>query len=61
MGKPEFIEIACTILVDGDKAWKIDDGARQVWLPKSQVEMDISGRTPIAVVPLWLAKEKELV
>jgi hypothetical protein len=35
------------------------DGARTVWLPKSQCEWDSD--TSTMTMPEWLAKEKELI
>lgn len=44
-----------------------DDGDREnaIWLPKSQIEMDNDhpreGDSVEVTVPVWLAKEKELI
>jgi hypothetical protein len=54
----ELIDIACTVLHETDKAYLIDDGARKVWLPKSQCEKNEDGTVTL---PMWLAKEKELI
>lgn len=31
--------IACELLRETEKAWLIDDGSKEVWMPKSQGEM----------------------
>jgi len=40
-------------------AYRFYDGAKTVWLPKSQVEWD--EYTSTMTMPLWLAQEKELI
>jgi len=47
------------ILKETDSAWLLDFGYIEVWLPKSQCEMDEDENT--IEVPEWLAIEKELV
>lgn len=53
------IEIACSVKHETERAWLITDGTKDVWLPKSQCEMD--ERAGICTMPEWLAKEKELI
>jgi hypothetical protein len=45
--------------LETEKAWRFFDGARTVWLPKSQCEWDPDGK--VMVMPVWLAKDKELI
>lgn len=40
-------------------AFRFYDGAKTVWLPKSQVEWD--EHTSTMTMPMWLAQEKELI
>lgn len=42
----------------GGLAWLIDDGDRQVWIPKSQAEKNPDGTF---TMPEWLATEKGLL
>ncbi|HMO86377.1 MAG TPA: hypothetical protein PKC18_15810 [Lacipirellulaceae bacterium] len=42
-------------------AWLVFDGAREVWLPKSQAELERDGTAWRATMPEWLAREKELI
>ena len=55
----ELIDIAGEIQGETEKAFRFFDGARKVWLPKSQCEWDADSRT--MTMPRWLAEEKELV
>ena len=55
--KSDLVEIDAEVRGETAKAWRISDGDREVWLPKSQVERDGSTFT----MPEWLAKEKELI
>lgn len=54
----DIIEVAGRVLNETDKAIRFDDGVREVWLPKSQVEVNTDGTISL---PEWLAKEKELI
>ena len=57
--KSDLVDISGEITVETDKAWLFYDGAREVWLPKSQCEWD--ERSKEMTMPEWLAKEKELI
>lgn len=60
----ETIEIAGDIVRETEKAWLVNDGTKDVWLPKSQCEFTPSQRTHesgVFDVPLWLAKDKGLI
>lgn len=57
--KSDLIDIAGKIVFETEKAYRFDDGARQVWLPKSQCEWDPDDKT--MAMPEWLAQEKELI
>lgn len=63
----EVVEIACEIKRETDKAWLVFDGAREVWIAKSQIsdyveeQGLISKKVTSVFVPLWLAHEKGLI
>jgi len=63
----ETIEIACEVRRETDKAWLIYDGAREVWVARSQItdymeEAGLFGRKVTSIfIPVWLATEKGLV
>jgi hypothetical protein len=60
---PEVCGLRAEILAQTPKAWLTRAPSGEVWLPKSQVEHhgeDAIGR-PILIVPLWLARKKNLV
>ncbi len=52
-----LVDIECEVRAETERGVKIFDGDREVWLPKSQVEV-VDG---VATMPEWLAIEKELV
>jgi len=56
---PELIDIAGKIYGETERAYRFHDGSKLVWLSKSQVEWDDEAR--VMVMPVWLAKERELL
>lgn len=58
MGKRELVDIAAEIKGESDKAWRIYDGAKTEWVPKSQVEKNEDGTF---TMPEWLAQEKGFI
>lgn len=54
----ELFDCAAEIKGESPKAWRIYDGARTEWVPKSQVENNGDGTF---TMPMWLAKEKGFV
>ena len=58
MPKSELIDITAQVRGETPKAWRLFDGAKTEWVPKSQVEVHREGKNTIAVMPEWLAKEK---
>ena len=52
------IDIDAEIVHETDKAYLLDVGGREVWVPKSQVQNNEDGTFTL---PEWLAIEKELV
>mgnify|MGYP001619172561 CR=1 FL=1 len=62
MGDPKLIDIAVEIRHETAAAWLVHDGHRDVWLPKSQVEVHYEhNKSTIVTLPEWLAKAKELI
>lgn len=54
--------ISCELLRETAKAWHIDDGTREVWIPKSQGELyKKSDGTYDLFAEEWLLKEKGLI
>lgn len=54
-----IVDIAGEIRGETERAYRFDDGTKQVWLPKSQCEWDEDSHT--MAMPQWLAYEKELI
>lgn len=54
-----LVDIAGELRHETERAFLLFDGARTVWLPKSQVEHH--PEDGVFVMPEWLAKEKELI
>ena len=62
MSKKELVDIACTLKHETKAAWLVNDGDRDVWLPKSQCELELGkDMTCMVTLPEWLAIEKELI
>ena len=57
-GESDIIDIAAEIKGETDKAWKLYDGSRTEWVPKSQVEKNDDGTF---AMPEWLAMEKGFI
>ena len=55
----DLVDIAGEIKGETPAAFRFYDGARTVWLPKSQVEWNPDDKT--MAMPEWLATEKELI
>lgn len=51
-------DVAAEVRRETDKAWLIFDGAREVWIPKSQAEQNPDGTF---TMPEWMANEKGLL
>jgi len=62
----EYTEIACEVHIKTDRAILIHDGAREAWIPRSQIEdpdpedMAIGSHITL-LIPTWLAQEKDLI
>jgi hypothetical protein len=58
MGKRELVDIAGELKGESEKAFRIFDGAKTEWVPKSQVERNDDGTF---TMPEWLAQEKGFI
>jgi hypothetical protein len=58
MSKCELVDIAAELKGESDKAFRIFDGAKTEWVPKSQVEQNDNGTF---TMPEWLAHEKGFI
>lgn len=73
MPKKELVDIAVMIRHETDSAYLLADGRTEikkgdtapselrVWVPKSQIEIEIAGKSAIATMPEWLALEKGFI
>jgi hypothetical protein len=61
--KSNLVDIACILKHETPAAWLVHDGDRDIWLPKSQCELEPGkdGKPCIVTMPEWLAQEKELI
>lgn len=56
--KSELFDMAAEIKGETDRAWRLFDGTKTEWVPKSQVENNGDGTF---TMPEWLAKEKGFI
>ena len=54
----KLIDIACEVKGETANAYRLFDGKTTAWLPKSQIEVHQEGKNVVAVMPIWLAKER---
>ena len=54
----ELVEVAAQVKGETEKAYRLFDGARTEWVPKSQVEKNDDGTF---TMPEWLAMEKGFI
>lgn len=62
--RSDLVDLAVVLKRETDKAWCVDaGGSADVWLPKSQCELERggAGRADTLTLPEWLAKEKGLI
>ena len=57
-GRFDLVDITAEIRAETDKAWRLFDGDRTEWVPKSQVERNDDGTF---TMPEWLAKDKGFI
>lgn len=58
MSDPKLIDIAAELQGETEKAYRIFDGSRTEWVPKSQVEKNDDGTF---TMPEWLAQDKGFI
>lgn len=57
-----LIDLAVLFVRETDRAWCINAGNKtDVWLPKSQCELERGDRIDTLTLPEWLTKEKGLI
>lgn len=62
--KSDLVDLTLMIKHQTDKAILVYNDLKDadIWLPKSQVEVEaIDGRHSVVTMPEWLAKDKELI
>ena len=59
--KSDLIDVAVEIRHETARAWLVHDGHRDVWLPKSMVEVTEQCGPSIVTLPEWLAEKTELI
>jgi hypothetical protein len=55
---PKLVDIAGELRGETDKAYRIFDGVKTEWVPKSQVQMNDDGTF---TMPEWLADDKGFI
>jgi hypothetical protein len=58
MSKKELIDIAAEIRAETRHAWRLFDGDKLEWVPKSMVDQNDDGTF---TMPEWLAKDKGFI
>ena len=58
MPNSELFDFAAEVKGETDKAFRLFDGSRTEWVPKSQVENNGDGTF---TMPMWLAKDKGFI
>lgn len=57
-GRSDLVDIAAEVRGETEKAWRLYDGARTEWVPKSLVEDNGDGTF---TMPEWLAFDKGFI
>jgi hypothetical protein len=55
---PKLVDIAGELRGETDKAYRVFDGSKTEWVPKSQAQMNDDGTF---TMPEWLAKDKGFI
>lgn len=58
MSRDRLVDIEAKLMGESARAYKINDGRREVWVPKSEAQDNEDGTF---TMPEWLAREKELI
>lgn len=67
MAKNELVDIACRFIHETKLAVLVSimtmnkKDEVEMWLPKSQVELERTSIGDVVTLPAWLAKERELI
>ena len=61
MASPELVDITCFVRMETPRAYLINDGTKEVWVPKSQCELERGDKMDTVTLPVWLARDKGLV
>lgn len=61
MAKKEIYDIAVKLLAETNLAWRLTDGAKTEWFPKSQCELSNESSGAILTAPIWLLKAKGFI
>lgn len=62
MTDSKLFDITVELLVETPKAWRVSDGTKTDWLPKSQCEMHhVKGSTYELTAPEWLLRDKGFI
>ena len=59
--KSDLVDIAVELRHETAKAYLVNTGEGEIWLPKSQCEYYKERTTEIVTMPYWLAREKGLI
>lgn len=60
-GRSNLVDVTGEVRQDREKSILFFDGTREVWLPKSQIEIESKGKLVEVTMPEWLAQEKGLI
>lgn len=62
-GRSDLIDIAAILCHETERAYLLDTGDEEKhWVPKSMCELERGeGRSVVATMPEWIAKEKGLI
>jgi len=59
--KSDLIELTVHLIGETAMAWRVDDGSKKVWIPKSKAELEKKGPVYILTLPTWLAANEGLI
>jgi len=58
----KLVDIAVQVKYETKAAYLINDGDKDIWIPKSQCELHFEpNKSAILTLPEWLALDKELI
>lgn len=63
MSRNSLVDLALTLVSETQEAVQVSDGKHEAWLPKMQIEYRIepNGTDVMVTLPVWMARNKELV